>query len=199
MLLAEEIDANMIRRAPEAWVYDIWERLRSVRMEDVGHSNEQFVGPSTYLAQASFPTSVPRRSRTTSVLLGHKPATVPEHVGVVIMRHIQQIEMSGPTGDTSRDLMAIIQRYNSGKAASSSATAAMASSNVQKSNYSNNNNYSNDNNYSNNNNSHNAPAPHGRGSTFCPPSRQVCKFCQKGPHLKENCWAKYLNKMPNFG
>jgi hypothetical protein len=41
----------------------------------------------------------------------HKPATVPERVGAVIMRNIQQIEMSGLTGDPSRDLMAVIQRF----------------------------------------------------------------------------------------
>jgi hypothetical protein len=42
-IVSEEIDPNIFRRAPAMWVHDIWERLRSVRAEDVGHSNEQFV------------------------------------------------------------------------------------------------------------------------------------------------------------
>jgi hypothetical protein len=42
-MVSKEINANMFRRAPQVWVHNIWERLRSIRVEDVGHSDEQFV------------------------------------------------------------------------------------------------------------------------------------------------------------
>jgi hypothetical protein len=42
-IMSKEIDANMFRRAPHVWVHDFWERLRSVRPKDVGHSDEIFV------------------------------------------------------------------------------------------------------------------------------------------------------------
>jgi hypothetical protein len=51
--------------------------------------------------------------------------SVSERVGAIITMNIQQIEMSGATGDPSQDLLSIIQSYNSGKTSSSSATATM--------------------------------------------------------------------------
>jgi hypothetical protein len=182
-LVAEEIDADLFRRAPAVWVGAIWERLRTVCEEDVGHSNEQFEWVMQHILGKLHP-----RFNTQKIEDDFRsqwcldPTSVPERVGAIIAMNIQQIEMSGASGDPARDLLPIIQRYNSGKTSLASATATLASTHAQKSNSNSNNN---NNNY--NTKGCGTPAPRARGGTFRPPSRQVCKFCQRGFHLEENC------------
>jgi hypothetical protein len=129
-IVTEEIEANMFRRAPQVWVHDIWERIRSVRVQDVRHSDEQFVWIFQHiLPELHSRFSAQKIKDDFQASWCHEPTTVSECIRVVLLRNSQQIEMSGLTGDPSRYLMAAIQRYNSGKVAPSTATATMASSN----------------------------------------------------------------------
>jgi hypothetical protein len=173
-LVSEEIDADIFRRTPAVWVQAIWERLRSMHVEDVGHSNEQFVWVMQHIWGKLHPRfnaqKIEDDFRSQWCL---DPTSVPERVGVIIAMNIQQIEMSGASGDPSRDLLPIIQRYNSGKTSSAPATATMASTHVQKSNFSSNSNSNNKSNYIYNTKGCGAPAPRARGSAFQPQSRQV--------------------------
>jgi hypothetical protein len=109
-LVAEEIDADIFRKAPAVWVGAIWERLRTVREEDVGHSNEQFVWVMQHILGKLHP-----RFNTQKIeddfrsQWCHDPASVPGRVGNIIAMNIQQIEMSGASGDLSRNLLSVIQ------------------------------------------------------------------------------------------
>jgi hypothetical protein len=50
-LLGEQIDYYTFQLVPWKWVSQIWERLRTVRAEDVGHSNEQFILTISYILE----------------------------------------------------------------------------------------------------------------------------------------------------
>jgi hypothetical protein len=105
-LVAEEIDADLFRRAPAVWVGAIWERLRTVCEEDVGHSNEQFEWVMQHILGKLHP-----RFNTQKIEDDFRsqwcldPTSVPERVGAIIAMNIQQIEMSGASGDPARDLL----------------------------------------------------------------------------------------------
>jgi hypothetical protein len=123
VIISEEIDAEMFRRAPRVWVHAVWERLRTVQFEYVGHSNEQFVWVIQHiLPQLHHRFSAQKIENEFRASWRHKPDTVPENVGEVILRNIQQIEMSGPIGDPSRNLVAAIQRYSLGKTKTTTST-----------------------------------------------------------------------------
>jgi hypothetical protein len=129
--------------------------------------------------------STPRRSKMISGLSTWclDPSSVPVQVGAIIAMNIQQIEISGASGDPSRDLLPIIQCYNSGKMSSAPAMATLASTQVQKSNFNSNSNSSNNNNYNYNTKGCGMPAPCTCSSAFQPQSRQLCKYCQRIFHL----------------
>jgi hypothetical protein len=111
VLLAEEIDANIFRKAPAVWVGAIWERLRTVRAEDVGHSYEQFVWVIQHiLGKLHLRFNAQKIEDDFRSQWCLDPTSVPEQVGAIIAMNIQQIEMSGASGDPALDLRPIIQQ-----------------------------------------------------------------------------------------
>jgi hypothetical protein len=154
-------------------------RLRSVHVEDVGHSIKQFVWVMQHILGKLHPRFNAQKIKDD---FGSQwcldPTSVPERVGTIIAMNIQQIKMSGASGDPYRDLLPIIQHYNSGKTSSAPATATMASTHVQKSNFSSNSNSNNKSNYNYNTKGSGAPAPRARGGAFQPQSWQINQVCK---------------------
>jgi hypothetical protein len=94
-LLAEETNINIFRQAPSVWVGTIWEHPGTVRAEDVGHSNEQFVWVIQHILGKLHPHfNIQKIEYDFRSQWCRDPSSVPERVGAIIAMNIQQIEMS---------------------------------------------------------------------------------------------------------
>lgn len=152
VLLAKEIKCDIFRLAPSVWVGAILERFRTVQTEDVGHSNEQFMWViCRILGKLHSRFNIQKIEDNFRAEWCHDPSSVPECVGAIIAMNIQQIEMSGIPGDTSRDLRAMLRCYNSGRTTSVAANQNQVSTYVPKLNFNRNNSYNNNSNYAGNN------------------------------------------------
>jgi hypothetical protein len=120
-------------------------------------------------------------------------------VGAIVAEDIQRIEMSGPAGETKRNLKAMVRRHNSGKTTTTTTTMTSIASTANQAKLSPNvytprTNNSTSANTSGNSFGNNSGSGRHPGNSGINCRDMFCNYCRmSGSHLEATCYYKQNN------